>query len=661
MVTSADKNAFTETITVAFTGVSLFESDWIIHDMNLMINQSNLDKMNFTVGQEDKSEKNNLNMKVSIYNSSFQHVHTANSSEYNISIIECFIDGNERWKETLLSVRNSNVHIKDSFFKGHNADNGTSVIDALKSYVFIENTTFVHNTGKQGVIRVSDDSKLSLQTSMFYQNGKWHFFCTKSTVIARRKSLVTVFKCNFSSNWASTGGCMYCDTNSSLIMHDSIMQFNKAQHGGAIYFQGEDDKIREQNEKLMKTTAASLMDTLVPDGIILNNHFKQCFIQTSHFQHNFAFGYGGGALYIQKASVEIKNSHFSLNDAFVAGCSIMAAQSDLNIMNTTFFLDLTVFVISEGSLIYATDHSLLNVYDSYVSGEAAIKSGSISIKKKVILRIRKLTFDSPIQQFFTQFSMHVSDHSTVVITHSNFRTQYPSPGIFRIEDYSTLVVLETTFTNDGKPGSSVLSANNNIKIKFKNCTFVKCAGFTASGRSLLTIENCLITNSEYVLDQALILASDESFINIHRSNLLDNKPDVDIPFLRLSKSNATMNECWYTGNVMCQHFMLTEDSLLSISDTNFSNNSLRIRAMFASIFYLAESKILIQDSIFKNNYYYTFIIHVTFVAIFDAYSSDITLNSCQIVHDIQLLPPDYTIHMRSPVFTRIPSNFLQIK
>ena len=111
---------------------------------------------------------------------------------------------------------------------------------------------------------------------------------------------------------------------------------------------------------------------------------------------------------------------------------------------------------------------------------------------------------------------------------------------------------------------------------------------------------------------------------------------------------------------MSQHFMLTEDSLFTIRDTDFSNNSFRIRAMFASIFYLAESKILIQDSIFKNNYYYTFIIHVTFVAIFDAYSSDITLNSCQIVHDIQFLAPDYTIHMRSPVFTRIPSNFLQI-
>ena len=176
---------------------------------------------------------------------------------------------------------------------------------------------------------------------------------------------------------------MYCDTNSSLIMHDSIMQFNKAQHGGVIYFQGEDDTIREQNEKLMKlmkTTAASLMDTPLPDEIILNSHSKQCFIQTSHFQHNFAFGYGGGALYIQKASVEIKNSHFSINSAFVAGCSIMAAQSNLNIMNTTFFLDLSVFVMSEGSLIYATDHSLLNVYDSYVSGEAGIKSGSISIK-----------------------------------------------------------------------------------------------------------------------------------------------------------------------------------------------------------------------------------------------------------------------------------------
>ena len=177
---------------------------------------------------------------------------------------------------------------------------------------------------------------------------------------------------------------------------------------------------------------------------------------------------------------------------------------------------------------------------------------------------------------------------------------------------------------------------------------------------MLTIENCLITNSEYVLDQAIILVSDESLISIHRGNILDNKPDVDIPFLGLSKGNATMNKCWYTGNVMSQHFMLTEDSLLSISDTNFSNNSFRIRVMFASIFYLAECKILIQDSIFKNNYYYTFIIHVTFLAIFDAYSSDITLNSFQIVHDIQLLSPDYTIHMRSPVFTRIPSNFLQI-
>ena len=75
----------------------------------------------------------------------------------------------------------------------------------------------------------------------------------------------------------------------------------------------------------------------------------------------------------KKASVEIKNSHFSLNDAFVAGCSIMAAQSNLNIMNTMFFLDLTVFVMSEGSLIYATDHSLLNVYDSYVSGRYKIR------------------------------------------------------------------------------------------------------------------------------------------------------------------------------------------------------------------------------------------------------------------------------------------------
>ena len=39
VVTSADKSAFTENMTVSFTGISLFESDWIIHDINLIINQ----------------------------------------------------------------------------------------------------------------------------------------------------------------------------------------------------------------------------------------------------------------------------------------------------------------------------------------------------------------------------------------------------------------------------------------------------------------------------------------------------------------------------------------------------------------------------------------------------------------------------------------------
>ena len=640
-------------MSVTFNNVSIFKIAWKISDLDLIINKSNLETSTFSLDSDLNRNNRSIN-KATISNSTFGNLKSMNL--LNITMSKCNMIGGA-WKDTLIEVINSNLHILDCVFSKHNTEGGAAVLKAERSKIVIQKVSFNQNVGQLGVIHVTHGSTLQINESTFYFNGFWDFFYAKSTIILQSGSIARMVQCQFVQNIASTGGCVFSYPNTLLTIANSIFTNNFAQNGAAIYCQGS-FQIEGTTDPIMETRAGihENRNTMLLSDL----QTAQCVITNSTFYTNTAIQYGG-SFFIDKSSAEVNNCTFNSSVAFLSGGTFMMVESTLQINGTNFDSGLAVL---DGGIIWAFNKSSISITNSIINGCMGIKGSCIFMENYVNLRIFKTTIQdkyNPLAvDILKAYSLYFANHCSVTIYQSHFLMDYIVPYIFYLENDSNLTILSTSFNKTATHGASMLMATGTVRVTFKHCVLLAPGGFSLSNNSILVFENSHIDDCRDTKDKYLISVVSRSHIIFLKSNITNINPDLKIVFVQTdSLSNLTMSESTYKNNNLSSHFEISGSGHIFIDRCNFINNTFRFTFFYATIFTITDSKLHVKGSIFHNNYLRHHV-ELHMIVTFRTFASDVNITETIFSHSSRKYPPHYALQMQPSGLSEVPSNFLQI-
>ena len=550
-----------------------------------------------------------------------------------------------------MEITNSTVNIMNCYFHGFKTISGPAILNTTSATVHVETSRFFDNIGKGGVMQISHGTIFGLHMSTFHSNGIWYF--AGSTILVRSESWAMIKDCNFSSNIASTGGCIRAFPGAFLSVENSTFYKNDAGFGGAIYCEGDLYGKHWQN-----TCKKPMYFTMRNNNIRNNGEGTQCVIKESYFGFNQA--QEGRILYFIDTSVEMTNNVLEHSRGVIKGGAIIAHTSRINMSNFYFNFVGSGF---EGGVLIADNDCFINMANGYIASCLGVIGSTFLLQNRVQLFLRNITLIDEnlphIHSYLKGYSFFISDHSSVEINDVLFEPLHPFSWVFYMEQSSNLTVSDSIFRSNGTKTSHVLSAAESSRANFINCSFETCAGFAIFDYSFLSLKRCSISRSQYEVNNALLSASGKSKIVIDETNITDNIPSVDLPFLNVDSSNATIIRCLYTRNYLYRHMVATGNSLIRVSDSHFNNNTFSSRVWYSSMFYLKGSQLSIQNTIFKNNYQDPYP-HYSMVAIVDAFSSNVGISHCIFTTESHLTPPTFIFHMTLVSITGNPSNYLQI-
>ena len=234
------------------------------------------------------------------YDSSYGGVIISDSignSRANVYIDNCVFDDNLAYCGGAISLRNSNLIIKNSSFSNSRAERLGGVIYASDSNINISNSSFESNNASYGGVIYCEGTTLDLIDSNIDKSRSYSF----GGFIASKHSHLNVQNCKFNDYESLTdaGGAIYSLRDNVNIFNSSFVN-GWAKFGGAI-------AILESNLTVL----------------------------SSKFIDNAAYEYGG-SIYNIYGSIYLNNSFFNISDAFAGGAICARLSSSLTFTNNIF-------------------------------------------------------------------------------------------------------------------------------------------------------------------------------------------------------------------------------------------------------------------------------------------------------------------------------------
>ena len=569
--TSSIGESNSQQISVEFWNILLFESDWTIKGMNLIINQSDLVTTQLNLRMESVSESGF----VKIYNSSFGKLKVLD--KYNIEISNSRMEGAFGFKDTLIEITNCTLNISESVFSYHWTFFGPAVLNALSSTVYIWKTKFTENHG--GTIIQIYRGNVYIRESNLDWNGILPFSST-TTIHVAFNSRCFISACNFSQNFAISGGALRVEGNSAITVDNTDFNNNIAIMGGAIFCQ--DNVLYIPSTALQNTFYVNVPEKSIKSSAETAENYPNvttCLIRNSSFDGNVAM-YGGGAIYLYGASLELIHNYFSAGGAGAYGGSIISYQGNVSIFSTTFKDSQAAL---GGGVLYATDDTIIFVNNSLIVGDLNAKYGCLmDLHNKVIMTVSNSLVDitwAKMTFIVVNYGpwINFNDHCTVSVNNVVFiHTNAISSCVFHAQSSSTLQVTDSTFTKIPELGSYVMRTGGNNTAHFIRCIFNRTTAFHISGNSSVLIEDSLITDSQHVADGTIMYVY-ESNLNILNTNITDNFPNkavsfIYVYFLHAEASNVTLTGSYYARNAMRTHLDVTGGSSLALFNSQFEDN-----------------------------------------------------------------------------------------
>ena len=577
---------------VTLNGITLNDSTWTLYGLNLIIVDAIVTKTSFILLPGGKDHNVHL---VNISNSSFEQIKASRGFIINIS--NCKIDGNTILTSTLIYVVNCNVNIENSiFFNQIKYNKGPAIVNAVTSHIEMVNVIISQNYALDGLMRLSNNSILKVQNSIFSHNGL--FLLASSVFILKYSSVLFLSNCKCDNNGAIFGTCILASGSVTIIAKHCTFIGNHAAIGGVIYwkknvdrrenFQGKEfagDKavvdikitkkiyfVEEYKSKFLFDSCAFAEDFTFEDSVL---HLDGCpveiFMNNCYIGVNLGFS-DRGSIFIQgqrpsAIKVHIQRCLFYNNIAM--GAAILSiSQAHVNIHNCT------INYSAHGLMSFA-DNSIVNITHLSVQGSPPVL-GYIDIQNSVILYITNSQMTSFIWILPNGFFVFARNNCSVYISNSIFGDGSHSwiiTNVFGVKDFSNLNIRNCNFKNSAYSYSKLLTASLNSKVILTNCSVVKTSGLEVTHNSELQIKQSYIVNSTDTWQKsALIKISDNSHMRIENSSIKNNILQSKNLIYITSNSSLTLSNCLYSENILTGHIVLSGGNI-TILNTRFVNNS----------------------------------------------------------------------------------------
>ena len=547
-------STYSTNLHVSFYNVSSLKSIWKIVGLNLIIHKTNLPEIYLNL---KGSQKFGI---VSLKESTVGSLQV--DGKFRINITNCKMNGDERENITILNVTNCKVNINNSTFSRNDGGTGAAIVNAKSSQVNITNVSFQHSYGKQGLIQVVENSHLVITNSTFYRNGYW--FYALSTIILMSGSQAIVSNCIFNGNKGVYGAALCSFPKTSVTVLSSSFMNNFGQRGGVINIHGQanltmhyynhfSDRTKFTHQQLFKTEMKAKMcpgdknaiapkySAEQPVDLLLKKDDFSCVIHDSTFSINRGI-FSGGAIYVQGRALFLHNTSFILNVAII-GAAVAA---------------------EDKAFIFAKNTTFRNNYGDIGS--------QINAENLVYLHLENILLDYSDVGYVTGVGFRVVAKSSIYILGSKFFTYFPLP--LDIQNFTDITVTDSHFEMYVDSGSGVLYAENNVKINFTRCSFLKHGGFQIFDNTFLFMDHCSIVRSHHVASLFIIWIKFGSHVYLKDTDITATYPLQSIPFLRAeSSSSVTLERCLYADNVITQyHFIVVGESSMKVVDSLFINN-----------------------------------------------------------------------------------------
>ena len=574
---------------VTLNRVTLNDSTWALYGFNLRIVDAIITKTSFILMSGGKDHNVHL---VNISNSSFGQIKA--SKGFIINISNCNIDGNTILTSTLIDVENCNLSIENCiFFNQIKYNKGPAIINAVTSHIKIVNVNISQSCALDGLLRISNNSILQVQNSIFSQNGL--LLLTSSVLILKYSSVLFLTNCKCDNNGAIFGPCVLASGSVIIIAKHSTFNGNHAIIGGAVYWK---KNINRRNNFQGKELARNKTRKKIPKKINFDQKYKSKFLFYScAFTYHFTFvdsvlhldgspvdifmsncyigvSFGfSGSIFIKgqrpsETKVYIQGCRFYDNTAF--GAAILSiSRAHVDIHNCTI-------IYCAYCLMSISDYSIVNITHLSVQDSPPF-FGYIDIQNSVTLTIANSQMTS-IYFFISPngFFVFARNNCSVHISNSIFGDDSHSwiiSNVFGVSNFSSLDVRNCNFKNSAHSYSKLLTASVDSKVIFTNCSIVKTSGVEVTHNSELQIRYSYIVDSTDTWQKsALIEIADNSHMKIIyssiKNNTLQNKGLIFITF----NSSLTLSNCLYSENNLTSHIG-SSGSNVTIINTRFINNS----------------------------------------------------------------------------------------
>ena len=539
---------------------------WIFSGLNVNVSQCSIDPVRIKV-QSTKwlnDIERFLDTTITIHNSSFGSLDLNPGTKAQIT--DCYISGEFKDRPTLITVNSSDVSIQNCNFENFiNKKGSTVVFGHNDSNITIGNSVFIQHNSSKGVFFLQNNSSIQISCSLISDNVVTSLGYSSITLrhgthavvnntvfrnnsalaggamFAQNKCQVTLDKCTFSSNKATTGKPLnitkISDMDAPAIDKNNIETFtstNPVLFNQTLIRRDETEvfaahKVRAST--IFKEQSAQQIAFLPGNGGAVGVAVKcQLLMTNCVFEDNSAQNSAGAISAALDVTLDIRETTFASNKALVydGGVINVGYQVQLRIINCVFDNNLSQ---RDGGAINGDFNTTVDVQETIFASNKALRDGGAIYIQEVQLRIKNCLFEE-----------NTSERIGGAIL-----------GAFN----AALDVQETTFLgNKALHEAGAIDVEHRADLQIKNCAFDNNTSGQVGGaifggfNSTLDVQGTTFANNTALYEGGAIDAQQQVHLGIKNCVFEDN-----------------------TSEQLGGAIIIIENTMLDIEQTNFTRNS----------------------------------------------------------------------------------------
>ena len=541
---------------------------WFFSDLDVNVSKCDVDSIRIISQPSQPGHTQHMveNQQIAIHNSSFGSLFLNPGTKAQIS--ECHIDGQLKPRPTLITAINSDITILNCHFGSFINENNFPTVLRISNncHVIIDQSVFAKYEGI--LLHGSDNSHFTINNSVFVKHN--------GMLLLQNNGSLNMNNSLVSQNSGPSAGF------SAIILQDgiradirnSMFEDNSAWKGGAI---NADNHCRLE---LVNCTFSrnKAIGSVGLGGAISALRQVKVHITSCMFQDNFA-QYLGGAIHGGiDVLLQIEDTNFTRNEAFVGGGFGIMNQVKIGIARCLF------------------------------EDNVACEKGGAIFGDNITLQVHETTF--VVNSALYGGAMYVQAHTQALLTNCRFQNNVAenSGGAIRGQSYITLELHDTNFTSNKASQGGVFDIIDQANLLITQCVFedneAHQRGGAISGQSITLYvgESRFITNTAQYGGAVDVK---QSILEINETYFSFNKASVQGAAIRVNIScQLLLRKCQFLNNTAQKlggAVYGQENSTLKMHETNFTGNQ---AIQGGAITTKQHGNLLITHCVFQENFAY---------------------------------------------------------